>query len=424
MSNTITVYSIASCRRCALIIGVSILISNAVVTFAQEWPRFRGINGQGHAVLGDPTKSFITGEEVWRISLPGEGHSSPVLWGERLFLSTADSATGARRIHCFNALDGKEYWVKDFQAVVSEKNILNSFASSTPAADAKFVVATWATPQELTLVALRHTGEQEWKINLGEFKSRHGSGVSPIVFGNMVVLLCDQDFAPSFLVGIDRNSGEIIWKVKREEAKEEQDAAYATPCIYDPPNGGPPQLITFSRPDGINGLDPATGKKLWAYLPAFPYRPVGSPIITDDGLIVGGNPTVVAVRPPSEANAKAQEVFRAANSTSPYVPTMLASKQLLFLWADTGIVQCVDSRSGKLHWKKRIGGKFYSSPILVGECVYCISMEGEMVAIAASAEFKEVGRRSLGEECNATPAVVDGKMYLRTSKSLICLRAS
>lgn len=385
----------------------------------QNWSRFRGPNGQG--VISSPANptSYIDLPIEWRTELPGKAHSSPVVWGNRVFVTSADQESGLRYALCLDSADGNELWRKEFSGEVFEQHEFNSFASSTPAVDERCLYIAWAAPHELFLVALNHQGEEAWRTGLGEFKSRHGHGVSPIVCEDLVVLPCDQDFAPSFVVGVDRAKGDVRWRIARQFAKEEQDAAYATPCIYQPSQGGA-QLITLSRPDGICALEPSTGKTVWQY-PAFPYRPVGSAVITKDGLIVAGNPTTIAVRPPNAEQESPEEVYRIANSVSPYIPTPICVDDLVFLWADTGIVQCIDGASGKRHWKKRIGGEFHSSPIAVGKTVYCISTEGELVALAASAEFQELGRRQFDEKCSATPAILDSAMLVRTANSLICI---
>jgi outer membrane protein assembly factor BamB len=402
----------------AILAVIGLAVAPRTVVRAQDWNRFRGSNGQGLANRLPNAPSFIDQPIKWKIRLPGVGHSSPVVWANRVYVTSADQETGVRYVLSFNTNDGSEVWRREFSGNVFKQHEFNSFASSTPAVDENLLYIVWAAPDALSVVALNHRGEDVWNTGLGEFESRHGHGVSPMVCDDLVIVPCDQDYAPSFVAALNRNSGDIVWKVDRQFAKLEQDAAYATPCIYES-SEGKRQLITFCRPDGISALEPSTGQTLWQY-PAFPYRPVGSPVITRDGLIVGGNPTTIAVRPPSSTETNAQEVFR-IEGVSPYIPTLLAIDDFVFLWADRGIVECIDSATGKRHWKKRVGGEFHSSPIAVGRAVYCVSTDGELVALSASEEFRELGRRKLEEDCSATPAVTGQSMLVRTANSLICI---
>lgn len=405
--------------RTALACFLSLLLVSSLA--AQEWTRFRGPNGTGESEMTGLPASWPAGPS-WKTKLPGIGHSSPVLWGDRVFLISADPDNGTRYVLCLSATDGKILWKQEFAARTSAIHTQNSLASSTPAVDDKCVYAAWATPEEITLVALRHDGSSQWRVNLGPFVSQHGFGASPIVYQDMVILPNDQD-GESFVVALDRGTGEIRWRAPHQSLSE-QNAAYATPCLYQPA-GAAPELIFCSRYHGIMAANPTSGATLWE-AKLLDRRPVASPIIVD-GLILancgegGGNNSVVAVRPPRDKNVEAEVVYKIDKSSAPYVPSLVAKGSLVFLWGDRGTVTCIDAPTGKIHWRKRVSGNYSGSPVRVGERVYCVSADGDVVTLAASETFEELGRTALGEVCRSTPAIADGRMFVHTESHLFAL---
>jgi outer membrane protein assembly factor BamB len=389
---------------------------------AQEWTRFRGPNGTGIAGPATVPATWTEADYNWKVMLPGIGHSSPVLWGSKIFLTSADPKSGARIVFALNAADGSILWKREFSSATYAMHSQNSYASSTPAVDADRIYVAWATPEEYTLRALDHDGKDAWTISLGAFESRHGFATSPMLYEDMVIITNDQDGA-SFLLAVDRKTGETRWKVPRR-VKTPQNASYAVPCIYEPA-GGPPQLVIDSWGHGISGHDPRTGKMNWE-IEVFPNRPVGQPIVVGD-LILGnsgegsGNNTVAAVRPPKAPGEKPTVAYKIDRTAAPYVPSLIAKGNLVFLWGDRGIVTCIDGPSGKQMWQQRVGGNYSGSPVLVGDRLYAISMTGDVVVIAASDKYEELGRVSLGDPSRATPAVAGGRMYLRTEQYLYSL---
>lgn len=410
-------------RRFLLIaVGIAIIVvEQGASAFAQEWTRFRGPNGSG---IGDAVfpAQWTDKDFAWKIELPGGGHSSPVVWGDRVFLTCGNDQTADRIVLCLNAKDGKTIWRQDFASHAFRQHGDNSYASSTPAVDADHVYVCWSTPEELTLAALDHDGKKLWKAELGAFVSQHGGGQSPIVAGDLVLLGDDQEGRQSFLFGIDRNTGAIRWKTPRKTSNK---FSASTPCLYAPP-GGSAEAIFLSKAEGITAVDPKTGKMLWQTPHVFDARTIGSPVITSGGLIVGScgdgpdGHDLAAVRPPTDGQP-ATEVWHNRDAT-PYITTLLARGDLLFCWSDHGIVTCRRAATGEKIWQERVpGGSFYSSPICCGGIIYNISRKGEVVAIASAEQFKLLGKTSLHEKSQATPAVADGKMFVRTYTHLYCV---
>jgi outer membrane protein assembly factor BamB len=388
---------------------------------AQEWTRFRGPNGTGQSEATTIPTRWTEQDYNWKIDLPGIGHGSPVIWGDKLFVGSADPSNGTRMLFAVRTTDGKVLWQKDYPATLSKIHAQNSFSSGTPACDADHVYFAWGTPEEYRLIALNHQGREIWNVDLGKFVARHGFGASPIVYEDMVIITNDQE-GESSLVAVDRGSGDIRWKVPRKTLSP-QSACYSTPMIYAPP-GGEDELIVNSWAHGISSFKPKTGELNWE-VPVFKLRTVGSPILAG-GLIWGccgegaGNNSVVAVEPGDKDGGKPVVRFSVGpRSLWPYVPTMIAADDLVFLWGDSGIVTCVDAHTRDQVWQKRVGGTYSASPIRIGDRIFGLSAQGEVVVLAASREFQELARNDLGEQTRATPAVAGGALFLRTETKLM-----
>lgn len=396
----------------------------------KEWTRFRGPNGAGNSPAKNLPATWTEEDYNWRIKLPGVGHSSPVLWENKLFILSADDSAATRFVVCVDAHNGKTLWAKSFPFTVHHKHTLNSFASSTPAVDAQRVYISATTPDEYTLMALDHQGEVVWKRDLGPFVSQHSGGISPIVYEDLVILGNDQDAESrdktakgvSFLIAVDARTGETRWQVPRTSDL----VAYSTPCIYRP-SDGKDELIFNSKAHGITSLDPETGRVNWEIANLFDKRSVSSPILAG-GLIFGscgaggGGNYVVAIEPGSQQNNRLPKLAWKIDKSAPYVPTPVALGDLVFLWSDQGVLTCADAASGEVHWRNRVGGNYYGSPIIADGKLYCINTDGEVVVVAAKREgYELLGRVPLGEYSHSTPAVDNGVLYLRTASQLFSL---
>ncbi len=414
-------------------VAVVTLLAPALSASAQEWTRFRGPNGAGESDAKIPAV-WNEANTNWKIELPGKGHCSPVLWGDKIFLTSVDAAAKKRLVLCLSAADGHTIWTKEYPFADYHIHDQNSFATSTPAVDEKNVYVAWASPQEGRLTALTHDGQEIWHFDLGPFVSQHGFASSPIVYKDMVVLGVEQDGpnpdgggralddpnavdGKSTIYAVDRRDGQLVWKSPRKTTI----VTYATPIVRKIA-GGKEELIVDSRSHGIAALDPANGKENWE-APLFPKRAVGSPILVGD-LVLGacgqgsGENTLFAVHPGSKTHA-AEVAYKIDKSAAPYVPTPVAKGNLVFLWNDRGIVTCIDGKTGKKKWQERIGGSFWSSPVRAGDKLFCVSGDGEVVVLAASEHYELLGRNPLNEPCRSTPAIAGGRMYVRTESHLI-----
>jgi outer membrane protein assembly factor BamB len=384
---------------------------------AQEWSRFRGPNGSGVSASTIISAQFTENDQCWKVKLPGVGHSSPVLWGERIFITSGDEQTGKRIVVCLKATDGSRLWTREFDSERHGKHEDNSFASATPAADERRLYVSWATPKEYVVQALDHDGKELWRVDLGPYKSGHGFGTSPIVHEDQLIVGNDQD-GQSNLVALDRETGKVRWKVARKSK-----ASYATPCVFQP-KGRPAELIFTSWELGISSIDPKTGQQNWAldvFSKGHVETPIGSPIVAGDLVIgtcgwLGVKKEIVAIRPGKQE----KPVYR-IDRAAPLCTTPLVKDDLLFLWSDEGLVTCASATTGEVHWRERVPGTYYSSPVCAGKYLYGLSRQGDVVVLAAAKQFEQVARNRLGEGSHSTPAIAGGKMYLRTFTHLICV---
>jgi outer membrane protein assembly factor BamB len=409
-----------------LAIAVLGLLASAAFAAEDDWPRFRGPNGTGISPAATVPVKWTESDYNWKVTLPGPGHSSPVLWGEKIFLTCADPKTAKRMVLCLRTTDGSVLWQRDYPSKTYDQHQDNCYATSTPAADADRVYVTWTAPDEVILLALDHSGAEKWRRGLGPYVTRHGSGTSPIICQDLVVLSNDQEGGryvskegKSFLVAVDCRTGETRWQTDRRTVL----AAYSTPCVHQA-EGGPPELIFTSTAHGITAVDPRTGKVNWEMEKVFLDRCVGSPVFAP-GLVIASygygarGALLVAVRPGSRQRNVEPQLAWDMKKSVPLVPTPIVKDGRLFCWADDGTVTCMNVSTGEPLWRERVGGQFYGSPVWVAGRLYAIAKNGDVVVIAAAEKFEPLARMPLGEPSFSTPAVSGGVMYLRTATHLV-----
>lgn len=384
-------------------------------TSAQDWPRFRGPNGSGIA----ETKALWTeNDRLWKVKLPGKGHSSPVISGGRVFITAGEVQARQRLLLCLDALDGRTLWTRSYPVAAHRQHEDNSWASGTPAVEERHVYAPFASPKDYLIVALDHAGAEKWRVDLGPFQSGHGFGVSLIVHDGLVIVANEQD-GKSSLIALDCNTGKTRWQVPRRSK-----ASYATPCVWQP-QGRAAELIFANYEHGLTSVDPKSGAVKWeidVFDKGHIETAIASPFVAGDLVFgcsgwLGVKKEVIAVRPPASAGDEPRFVFKLTRA-APLVTTPLVVGDLLFMWEDDGIVSCADARTGKTHWRERIEGSFYASPICAGGRLYNVSRTGEVVILARAPRFAELSRFSLGEGSFSTPAVAGDILYLRSFQHL------
>lgn len=410
---------LAKFRGLFLVGMISLVCASAVR--AENWSRFRGDGGQGTSEQKGIPATWSEGDLDWNIELPGVGHSSPVIHGERLFVTSAVEEGAVRHLFCLNASTGEQLWSTTVGYNRSHKHVKGSWASSTPATDGERVYVAFADEERYTLSAWDYEGRLVWRRNLGPFVSQHGQGVSPIVFDGMVIMANDQR-GPSTINALDAKTGKTVWSTLRSI----REASYSTPQIYQR-EGQKPQLICLSGAMGVTSLDPYTGEMNWM-TGELPLRTVASPIIAD-GLILascgggGIGKLLIAVNPDADEDAGEPRIVYQRDRILPYVPTSVVHEGHAYLWNDNGVVSCMELKTGKNVWTHRVGGNYSGSTVLIDGKIYIMSEEGKCLVIAAAPKFELLGENDLGDPSHSTPAVANGRLYLRTFHRLAALKA-
>jgi outer membrane protein assembly factor BamB len=304
---------------------------------------------------------------------------------------------------------------------------LISYASATPALDGDHVYLFWPGMDETMLAALTHDGGEVWTVKLPGIYARHGTGNSPIVCGECVIVTREQDQksgsdVKSVWLAVNRKTGQVQW---RYEHPKNANASYSTPCTYRDGTGRE-QLLFTSNAHGIAALDPSTGKLLWETPDALPARVVSSPVIAGEMVVAtcgegGRGLRLAAVKPPGGSASAATEVYGLDTRIVPYVPTSVVHEGLLFGFHDQGTVSCLRAATGEVLWSEKPAGRFFGSPVCLDGKLYCITIDGDVVVLKAGPKYELLAVNSLGEKSHATPAVANGRMYLRTYSHLISI---
>jgi outer membrane protein assembly factor BamB len=393
--------------------------------FAADWSRFRGPNGSG--IADGEMPKIDPKKPLWKVEIPGTGRSSPIVVGGKVFLQTASKDGKSRTLLCLNAENGETIWTKDVpgQPTPGGKGVhaKNSLASSTPASDGQQVYCVWWDGTAVALHAYDMKGNEAWRASLGGYVSQHGPGFSPVLHNGLVYVNVDDD-EHAELVALDAKTGDKKWVAPRKK----QRACYSSPYILK--RGDRPEELILGTTHMITSYEPATGKVNWNYTvpwPAgkMPLRVIGHPAYAGGLLVMSfgdgnGSRYMIAVDPEKSAPAK---VWELDNASIPYVPCILVKGDLLFWIGDKvgGQACCAEAKTGNILYNERITTKEPSaSPVMVGDQILMVSETGELVVFKASKEFESVSKVNLGEGVFASPAVADGRVFIRGTTHLFC----
>ncbi len=411
----------------SLVAVLFVLANTGFADSPPDWSRFHGPAGQGVSE-GRLPSSWVDTDYRWRRDLGSRDVGSPVVQGESVYCLVSHPQSETISLESINLSNGDLRWSKEYRQDAHHLHSRNTFASSTPAADEHHLFVAWSDARHTYLKCLDHDGNEIWSRDFGSWQSQHGFGTSPRIFGSMVLLFNSQqsdDLDPgqaagrSRMIAVDRKSGETIWETSLNTTR----SCYGVPAIYQPRDGSA-QIIDANTGNGMFALDSKTGKMLWS-LDVFAMRCCSTPLIAGDIAIAssgsgGGGNHLVAVRIPQSKNEKPSEVYR-LDRGAPYVPTSVLKGDRLYTIGDKGIASCLNSQTGETIWSERIGGKFGASPILVGETLLLISLDGLATLLKASDTFEVFGEVDLNGRVGATPAYVDGRLLLRVGDELRCL---
>jgi len=388
---------------------------------AENWPGWRGPRGDGSsAETGIPTQwDGPEGRRIrWKTEIPGRGHASPIVWQNRIFLVSCREDREERIVLCLDRDTGRIVWERSVvRSPMERKHRLNSYASSTPATDGNLVYVTFLDRDQMLVAAYDFEGRQRWLVRPGGFHSVHGYCSSPVVFENLLIVNGDHD-GDSYLLALDRATGKTVWKTPREN----KTRSYCTPIIRQ--WAGRTQMI-LSGSKCVASYDPRTGLRHWII--DGPTEQFVASLVDNGELLfmTAGFPErhIQAIRPDGLGNVTDTHVVWRATKGCSYVPSPIASQdgKYFLVVADDGIASCFDARTGERHWMERIGPHYSTAAVAVEGLVHFLSDEGVTTVIRPGPEFKIVVENRLGEECRASPAVSQGRIFLRGVKNLYCI---
>ncbi|MBI85130.1 MAG: pyrrolo-quinoline quinone [Planctomycetaceae bacterium] len=394
-----------------------------------DWPQFRGPEGQGHAVVQDlPDEWNETKNVTWKVPVPGRGHSSPVIRGDQVWLTTAVEEGRSLRAVCIECSTGR--MVHDVELFRVEEpgriHAKNSYATPTSLIDGDRVYVHFGVGGTACLST--GSGELVWKQTGLAYTQPYAGASSPVLYEDVIILNCDGT-DEQFVVALNKWNGQIVWKTPRAHLEEQKKnpgerggfalMAYATPLVISV--NGVPQVVSPAA-DHVAAYDARTGEEIW-WLGYKGFSEVARPVYSKGILLIAGFENVservlYAVRPDGRGDIRQTHLLWRLEEGIPHVPSPLVVADELYLIADDGIATCLDVVSGEEHWKERIGGKFSASPIYADGKIYLCSEAGKTTLITPGKEFQRVSQNQLDGSLMASPAAVGRTLYLRSDTHL------
>ena len=418
-----------SLHLCCLLCALIAACTAASPCRAENWPGFRGPTGQGVSQEKNLPLKWSTRENLaWRGPIPGIGWSSPIVWEGHVFVTTASPDGTSCRLLCLDAAIGKVLWDKVvFRQDTPRKLAENSHATPTPATDGKLVYAAFNGGR---VMAVDFQGNIAWDWQDKQFVSKHGLAVSPILYRDKLIMPLDGNgpadpvnigfrtaWDGAFVVALDSHTGQEKWRAKRGLSRQ----AHVTPMVIEVK--GRPQLVSGAG-DVLQGFDPDSGQRLWTV--RNPGEGVVPSIVYGQGLAFTssgyGAPTLRAIRPDGDDDVTATHIAWESRANVPLMPSFVYADGLLFCVKESGVVTCLDAKTGQVVWKERLGGTYGASPVLAEGRLYCVAEDGTTTVIAASREFKQLAKNPLEGLCKASPAISGGRIFIRSQSSLFCVR--
>ena len=403
---------------------------------AENWPGFRGPTRQGISTETQlPLHWSADSNVVWKTEIPGQGWSSPIVWQERVFVTTVTHSNTKCRALCVDRSSGKILWDKEvFEQVPKRKEGKNSYATPTPTTDGRQVYAVFG---DGSVVALKFDGSIVWKNRDVQFYSRHGLGASPLLHENLLIMpfdgsnpigapgvypkVSDEErlgwqipWDKSFIAALDTKTGRRVWTGKRGMSR----IAHVSPIVAKVDGK---EILISGAGDRMQGFDLKSGELLWSiYAQGEGVTP--SPVIGDGLLFTSSGFEKTTLRAVKLAKAKGDvtetHIAWEQKKGVPTQPSPIYVRPYLYAITDGGIATCYKPDTGDIVWQERVGGNHCASPVFADGRIYFLSEAGEATVIAPGSEFKVLARNSLNEKCQASIAVSQGSLFIRGEKNL------
>ncbi|TWT55465.1 Outer membrane protein assembly factor BamB precursor [Thalassoglobus neptunius] len=380
-----------------------------------DWPMWRGPDQNGELADSNTPVQWSESENVtWKHEIPGRGHASPVIVGDRVFIATADPQKETQSLLCLSRETGEVLWNQVVnQGGLPRIHSKNSQASATPASDGHLVFVTFANHERVQLAAYDMEGALVWDCDAGPYQSDHGFGASPTLFGRSVIVAGDSSLN-GFLAAVDRASGDILWRVQRDGPG--QRGNYSTPIVAT--LAGRPQLIQTGYLQ-TKSYDPSNGELLWTI--DGPSKVTANSVASSDPylLISGGYDEKQILCVKVEGDGTDASVIWEGSRNVSYVPSPVIVENTALLLADDGTLAAFDLETGKQKWRERLGGNFSATPIQVGEKFYVPDEDGTVFVFEVDPEFQLLSKNTLADGGGmSSVSVSDGSLFIRTNQYL------
>ncbi|MDG1897695.1 MAG: PQQ-binding-like beta-propeller repeat protein [Fuerstiella sp.] len=394
---------------------------------AGNWPAWRGPDATGiSSDTGLAVHWGATKNIRWKVPLAEPCNSTPIVWGNQVFMTQGLDGGKRRALMALNRLTGEVLWQQEVQCSVEETtHRQNPSCSASPVTDGNVVYANFTSGGVL---ACRLDGKPLWRRDLGAVLSRWGNGGSPVIHGNLLIVFHGPG-QPSILYGLDRRTGKTVWTSQEMAINSRVFGSWSTPVIV---KVGSRQEMIMPLPGGeiggpgwFKGYDPASGKTLWQ-VDGLGNEVYAMPIVGDGGRIVvgvsGHNGPTMAVRPGGNGNATKTHRLWTTDSRNPQrVGSGIIHNGHLFLADANGVLQCLQADSGELIYRERLAGNLWGSVLLADGRLYVSNLEGDTFVVKAAAEFELIAKNSVGEPTYAALAAAHGDLFLRTHQHLYCI---
>lgn len=398
---------------------VPLLVFSSILSAAAgDWPQWRGPNGDG--ISGEtrvPVEWSKSKNVEWRTPLPGEGHSSPTVVGSNIFITAAEPTSGDRLLLRLDATTGKIVWKRVvLTAGIESMHRENSAASSTPITDGKHIFTSFQNGKRVDIQCYDFDGNRVWSVQPLRFSGLHGYSYTPVLHGDLLIF----DFAQNdeaAVLALDKRNGQTRWRWDRPT----REISHITPLLI---SRGESMQVVVCGSDQIRAFKPETGDSIWWC--DGPTEVCVAGLVFDGTAVVanGGYPrrTRLAVDVTGRGDVSDSHVRWKSNRAVSYVPSPVHHEGYVYTVIDDGMLNCADAKTGDLVWEERIGGRFRSSLVLANDNIYATSDKGVTTVFKANPKrFEKVAVNDLGEFCYATPALANGRIYMRTGEALYCI---
>lgn len=403
----------------------SLVCLTSVSLRAADWNRFRGPAGDGHSSAKNlPTEWSRTKNVAWKNEDVGEGWSSPVVWGDRIYLTAARPRSGGGPLErnlfaiCIDGRSGKTIWDKlifeQTASVAQRIHKKNSHASPTPITDGEHLWIHFGTQGTACLTL---DGNVVWKRDDIHYRMNHGNGGSPILVDNVLFFSCDGSDR-AFVIALDKSTGDTLWRKERPPVANSKLFSFNTPAAIEV--DGRTQILSQGS-DILTAFDPASGDEIW-WFKYDGYSVIPKPLVAH-GLVYictsFNRSTLYAIDPTGKGDVTETHEVWSSSRSIPKTPSLIAVGNEIYSVSDDGVVTCFDALKGRQHWQQRIGGNYSASPIYADGKIYFLSETGVTTIVKPNpAKYQEVARNDMQEATLASMAVIGNDLLIRTDKAL------